>query len=52
MSYLKQFVDSMKFLEKFDKNQKKQGLNYEDVSRGIERNLLDKELQNFLDKNL
>jgi len=52
MSYLEQFVDSMRFLEKFDKNQKKEGLNYEDVSRGIERNLLDEELQNFLDNNL
>jgi hypothetical protein len=52
MSYLEQFVDSMRFLEKFDNNQKKEGLNYEDVSRGIERNLLDEELQNFLDNNL
>lgn len=52
MNYLEQFVDSMRFLEKFDKNQKKQGLNYEDVSRGIERNILDEELQNFLDNNL
>ncbi|KPQ23803.1 MAG: hypothetical protein HLUCCA13_11730 [Halomonas sp. HL-48] len=52
MSYLKQFVDSMRFLERFDKNQKRQGLNYEEVFRGIESNLLDKELQSFLDNNL
>lgn len=52
MSYLNQFVDSIRFLERFDKKQKKQGLNYEDVSRGIESNLLNKDLQGFLDNNL
>lgn len=52
MSYLNQFVDSRRFLEKFEKKQKKQGFNYEDFSRDIERNCLDKDLQDFLDKNL
>lgn len=52
MRYLTQFVDSIRFLEKFDKVQKRRGLNYEDVARGIESNILDKELQSFLDHNL
>lgn len=52
MRYLTQFVDSMRFLEKFDKMQKRQRLDYEDVARGIECNILDKELQSFLDYNL
>lgn len=52
MSYLNQFVDSIRFLERFEKKQKKQGFNYEDFSRDIERNCLDKDLQDFLDKNL
>lgn len=52
MKYLTQFVDSLRFLEKFDKVQKRQGLNYDDVIRGIERNILDRELQSFLDNHL
>lgn len=52
MKYLTQFVDSMRFLEKFDKFQKRQGLNYDDVIRGIEGNIHDKELQRFLDNHL
>ncbi|MCE8010808.1 hypothetical protein [Billgrantia desiderata] len=52
MRYLIRFIDSMRFLEKFDKMQKRQGLNYEDAARAIENNIRDKELQNFLDHNL
>ncbi|KRW67435.1 hypothetical protein AO741_20790 [Pseudomonas sp. TTU2014-105ASC] len=52
MKYLTRFVDSIRFLEKFDKAQKRQGLNYDDVIRGIEGNMLDKELQSFLDNHL
>ncbi|MBE0503654.1 MAG: hypothetical protein IBX46_05925 [Desulfuromonadales bacterium] len=52
MKYLTQFVDSMRFLEKFDKVQKRQGLNYDDVTRRIEGCILDKELQSFLDDRL
>lgn len=52
MKYLTQFIESMRFLEKFDKIQKRQGLNYDDVTRGIEGNILNKELKSFLDNHL
>lgn len=52
MSYLTQFVDSMKFLEKFDKVHKRKGFNYDDIVCGIERDIRNKELQSFLDNYL
>lgn len=52
MNYLKKFVESIRFLEKFDKNHKRTNLDYEKVTRGIESNLLNDDLKAFLDQKL
>ncbi|MCE2597379.1 hypothetical protein K6Y31_21650 [Motilimonas cestriensis] len=52
MDYVTQFVEAVRFLEKFDSEQRELRLDYDQFKAGIKRNMADFELNTFLDENL
>lgn len=52
MNYLDGFVESMMFLEKFEKEKKFGNVDYQAIANNIKSNVLDKKLNELLDLNL
>ncbi|OCH22529.1 hypothetical protein A6E12_03445 [Aliivibrio fischeri] len=52
MTYIDKFIESVRFLEKFDKQHKKMKINYDDFKKHILKNKNDADLTDFLSSKL
>lgn len=52
MDYLNKFVESIRFLEKFEKEFRREKIDYKKITEDIHNSCIDKDLNNFLDLRL